>query len=88
MASADIANEKLEALRRREQSLKAAIAAEKIRIEQRREKEKARLARIIGECVLAELEANPELGLSIEGSLKHNSAPSDADFIRSKGFRI
>lgn len=79
---------RLEALRKREAALREQIAAERIRLERKREREHARLASIVGACLLDDLSGNSETGLLIEESLKRNSDPRDAEFLRSKGFRI
>jgi hypothetical protein len=81
-------NDRITALLRRETALKAAIAAEKVRRQKRCERERARLASVIGECLLADLDANPQLGLLIEDSLKRKASPRDAEFLRTKGFHI
>jgi hypothetical protein len=81
-------NDRVDALLRREAALKAAIAEEKVRQQKRAEKERARLASVIGECLLADLDANPQLGLLIEESLKRKASSRDAEFLRTRGFRI
>jgi hypothetical protein len=69
-------NDRITALLRRETALKAAIAAEKVRRQKRCERERA------------DLDANPQLGLLIEDSLKRKASPRDAEFLRTKGFHI
>jgi hypothetical protein len=84
-----MANEgKLESLHRREQALRAAIAEEKVRRQKKAEKERARTAIVLGECLLVDLEANPQLGPLIEESLKRKASPRDAEFLRARGWRI
>jgi hypothetical protein len=46
------ANDRIEALRKREQAIKAAIAEEQVRQHKRKEKDRARLAAIVGEVLL------------------------------------
>jgi hypothetical protein len=79
---------RLEQLRRKEAALRAAIAEEKVRQLKRAEKDHARLASIIGECFMADLEVDPKLGLLLEESLKRNASPRDAEFLRSRGWHI
>jgi pantoate kinase len=81
-------NDKLETLRKKEAALKEAIALEKIRQQKRLEKERARLASAIGECVLADLETNPQLRQFLEESLKRNANPHVAELLRARGWRI
>ena len=88
MQASRTSSERLEALRKKEAALKEAIAEEKVRQQKRDEKEQARLASIIGECVLADIETNPQLGLLVEASLKRNSNPRAAEFLKSRGWRI
>ncbi|WP_263356140.1 hypothetical protein [Acidicapsa ligni] len=79
---------RLEQLRRREATLRTAIAEEKVRQQKRAEKDHARLASIVGECLLADLEVDSKLGLLLEESLKRNATPRDAEFLKSRGWRI
>lgn len=79
---------RLSKLREREAALKTAIAIERVRLERRREKEQARLAGIVGRCVLADLKANPQIGLAVEESLKRHADPRDAEFLRARGWRV
>jgi hypothetical protein len=81
-------NARLDALRKREADIKAAIAEEKVRQQKRAEKDHARLASIIGECLLADMKVDPKLALLLEESLKRNASPRDAEFLRHMGWRI
>jgi hypothetical protein len=81
-------NGKLDALRKKEAALKEAIALEKVRQQKRQEKERARLASAIGECVLADLKANPQLRQFLAESLKRNASPRVAEFLRTGGGQI
>ncbi len=81
-------SDRLEQLRRKEAALRAAIAEEKVRQQKRAEKDHARLASIIGECLLADLDVDSKLGLLLEESLKRNANPRDAEFLKSRGWRI
>lgn len=53
MNSGNAVNPKLEALRKREAALKAAIAAEQVRQQKQREKSDARLFSIVGAALVA-----------------------------------
>lgn len=79
---------KLETLRKREQALRAAIAEEKVRRQKRAERDRARTASILGECVLGDLETHPQLGPLIEESLKRNASPRDTEFLKAQGWKI
>jgi hypothetical protein len=79
---------RLEQLRRKEAALRAAIAEEKVRQQKRAEKDHDRLASIVGECLMADIEVDPKLGLLLEESLKRNASPRDAEFLRARGWRI
>ena len=79
---------KLEALRRRETALKAAIAAEQLRLQKCRERTQARLASILGSCLLSDLEANPQLLVLLQESLKRRAESRDIEFLRVQGWEI
>jgi hypothetical protein len=80
--------ERIEALRKREQALKAAIAAEQIRLARSRERVQERLVRIIGSCLLSDLEANPSLLSLLQESLKRFANPRDVEFLRAQGWDV
>jgi hypothetical protein len=82
------ANDRLEQLRRREAAVRAAIAEEKVRQQKRAEKDHARLASVVGECLMADLEVDQNLRLLLEESLKRNASPRDAEFLRHMGWKI
>lgn len=52
---------KLEALQQREAALKAAIAAEKVKQQQQKERDKARLSSIIGGALVDQANSSPQL---------------------------
>ena len=79
---------RIDALRKREQALKAAIAAEQIRMERRRERVRERLVRIIGSCLLSDLQDNPQLAVLLEDSLKRGADPRDFAFLRAQGWEV
>jgi hypothetical protein len=76
MQNRNMVNDKLDALRKREAALRAAISEEKVRQQKRAEKDHARLASIVGECLL------------MEESLKRNATPRDAEFLKSRGWKV
>lgn len=53
-------NERIEQLRKREAALKTAIAAERIKQQKRDEKDKARLAQIVGAVLVERGNSSPE----------------------------
>jgi hypothetical protein len=85
---AEVIGNKLDALRKREAALKAAIAAEQVRQQKRKEKVQARLASVLGACILVDLKTSPQLGALIEESLKRNCNPRDAEFLRATGWHV
>lgn len=79
---------RLEQLRKKEAALRAAIAEEKVRQQKQTEKNHARLASVVGECLMADLDVDKNLRLLLEESLKRNASPRDAEFLRHMGWRI
>jgi hypothetical protein len=61
---------KLEVLRKREAALKAAIAEEQVRQQKRRDKNRARLASIVGVALLEEAARVPDFELLLKQTLK------------------
>lgn len=61
---------RLTVLRKREAALKAAIAQEQVRQQKRREKDRARLAAIIGAALLEEAGRVPDFELLLRQTLK------------------
>jgi alpha-D-ribose 1-methylphosphonate 5-triphosphate synthase subunit PhnG len=61
---------KLDALRKREAALKAAIAEEQVRQQKRREKDRARLAAIVGEALLEEAARLPDFEALLKQTLR------------------
>jgi len=88
MASANIANEKLEALRKREAALKAAIAQELVRQQKKKEKEDARLCSIIGAALVQNAAAHPDFELMLKGVLRTSTTLGDNEkkLLRAKGW--
>jgi hypothetical protein len=88
MQNRNMVNDKLDALRKREAALRAAISEEKVRQQKRAEKDHARLASIVGECLLMDVEMDSKLGILLEESLKRNATPRDAEFLKSRGWKV
>jgi len=88
MASANIANEKLEALRKREATLKAAIAAELVRQQKKKEKEDARLCSIIGAALIQNARNHPDFELMLKSVLQSSTSLTDSErkLLRAKGW--
>jgi hypothetical protein len=84
----DVNGNRLDALKKREAALKAAIAVEQVKQQKRREKVQARLASVLGACMLADLGTSPQIRPSIEESLKRNCNPRDVEFLRATGWRV
>jgi hypothetical protein len=79
---------RIEALRRRETSLKAAITAERLRLQKHRERAQARLISIIGSCLLSDLKANPQLTVLLQESVRRCADPRDIEFLHAQGWEI
>ena len=87
MVKAKIGDEKLEALRRKEAALKAAIAAEKVRQQKRREREDARLFAIVGEAVIRNARQSPQFELMVKQLLQSAELrDTDRAFLSGKGW--
>ena len=80
--------DKLEALRRKEAALKAAIAVEKVRQQKRDEKDVARLYSIVGEALVSNALKHPDFELMLKGILKNSTNFSDGEkkLLRAKGW--
>ena len=79
---------KLEALRAREVALKTAIAAEKLKQQQQKERDRARLASIIGSALVDVCDKQPEtVGVMVRQILSASSLrESDRAFLAGKGW--
>lgn len=78
---------KLAALRSREAALKQAIAEEQVRLQKRREKDRARLASIVGESLLGEAARVPDFALLLKQMLKNNvTDDKTARFVEQMGW--
>lgn len=81
-------NGKIEALRKREAAIKAALAAEQVKQQKRKERDNARLASIIGAALIDNCLRQPE---SVGGMVKQILAASslreaDRAFLAGKGW--
>jgi len=83
---------KLEELKNKKDSILERLnnrIAEAQRVEDARQRKDAtRYKIILGACLLADLESNPQLGPVLEQSLKRTASPRDAEYLRSKGWRV
>lgn len=81
-------NSKLDALRSREASLKAAIATEKVRQQKRDEKDTARLFSIIGAALVQNAAKHPDFELMLKGVLRTATTFNDSEknFLKARGW--
>ena len=78
---------RIEALRKREQAIKAAIAAEQIRRQKRREKDDARLFAIVGEALVKNAAQSPDFRLMLKQVLQSAALrETDRAFLAGKGW--
>jgi hypothetical protein len=87
MASGNSISEKLEALRRREQSIREAIALEKVRQQKRNAKDDARMFLVVGEALTRHAAKSPDFRLMLKQVLQ-SAELRDADrtFLTGKGW--
>lgn len=86
-ANARNRDSKLDALLKREQSLKTAIAAEKVRQQKREEKDAARLDAIIGAALVRYAGQSPEFKLMLQQVLQSaEMRDTDRTFLAGKGW--
>jgi len=88
MPATKAVNDRLEALRTREATIKAAIAQEKVRQQKRDEKDEARLHSIVGEALVRNAKQHPDFELMLKGILKSATTlgESEKKLLRSKGW--
>jgi len=80
-------NERIEALRKREQAIKAAIAAEQVRRQKRREKDDGRLFSIVGAALVQNAAQSPDFRLMLKQVLQSAALrESDRAFLAGKGW--
>lgn len=81
-------NGKIEALRKREAAIKAALAAEQVKQQKRKEKENARLASIIGSALIDNCAKQPNsVGVMVRQILAASSLrETDRAFLAGKGW--
>jgi hypothetical protein len=87
MDKANSVTGRLEALRKREAALKAAIAAEQIRRQKRKEKEDTRLFSIVGAALVQNAAQSPDFRLMLKQVLQSAALrESDRAFLAGKGW--
>jgi hypothetical protein len=78
---------KLDVLRKREQAIKAAIAAEQIRRQKRKDKEDARLFSIVGAALVQNAAQSPDFRLMLKQVLQSAALrETDRAFLAGKGW--
>jgi hypothetical protein len=78
---------KLEALRKREATIKAQIAQLEASAKAIQRKEDTRLKVLVGAAILADIELHPETRAGVEAVLKRGIvAPRDREFLAAKGW--
>lgn len=86
MRSSLYSNDRLETLRKREASLRAAIAFEKVRRQKLMEKEDARLFAIVGEAVIHNARRSPQFELMLKQVLQSaEMRDTERAFLAGKG---
>lgn len=80
-------NARLDSLRQREASLRAAIAAEKVRQQKHKEKENTRVYTVVGEALARQAEQTPDFRMMLKQVLQ-SAEMRDADraFLAGKGW--
>jgi uncharacterized membrane protein len=90
MTSSNTGNpsDRIAALRKREQALKAAIAAEQIKRQKREQRIHARLVEIIGEALLQNAAKHPDFEAMLKSILKTTTTIGDSEkkLLREKGW--
>ena len=80
-------NGKLDALLKRELALKAAIAAEKVKRQRHKEKDRARLVEIVGAALLDEAARVPDFELMLKQTLRTAVTDERAhEFLKGQGW--
>lgn len=80
-------NSRIDALRKREAALKAAIAAEKVRQQKRKEKDDARVFAVMGEALARTAERSPDFRLMLKQVLQSaDLRDTDRAFLAGKGW--
>ena len=88
MTGTNIANGKLEALRKKEVAVRAAIAEEKVRQQKRKEKDDARLFSIIGAALIQHATKNDSFRLMLKQVLQSGELrEADRAFLVAHGWR-
>ncbi len=85
--SKTIGSSVLDALRKKEAALKAAIATERVRQQKRLEKDNARLFSIVGEALVQNARQAPDFRLMLEQVLQSaDMRDTDRAFLTGKGW--
>lgn len=80
-------NNKLEALRKKEAALKAAIAAEQVKQQKRNQRENERLFSVVGHALVENATKNPSFGLMVKQVLQAAELrETDRVFLTGKGW--
>lgn len=81
-------SERIEALRKRETAIKAALAAEQVKLQQRKERENARLFSIVGAALVQNATKNPgTFGAMVKQVLAASELrETDRAFLAAKGW--
>jgi uncharacterized membrane protein len=79
---------RIEALRKREQALKTAIARELIRQQKKRERDHGRLCSIVGAALVRNAAEHPDFELMLKSVLKTSATLGDSEkkLLRAKGW--
>jgi hypothetical protein len=87
MTNGNSISEKLEALRRREQSIREAIALEKVRQQKRNAKEDARMFFVVGEALTRHAAKSSDFKLMLKQVLQSAELrDTDRTFLTGKGW--
>ena len=79
---------RLDALKKREAAVRLLIAREQTLLLKRKQKDRARLAAIVGACLLADMEDHPDVREAILQSLRRTATERDIAFLKTKGWRL
>ena len=80
-------HDRIEALRKREAAVRAAIAQEKVRAQKKKEKDDARLFSIVGAALVRNAERSPDFQLMLKQILQAAELrDSDRAFLAQKGW--
>jgi len=88
MADPSTGNGRLHALRKKEAALRAAIAIEKVRQQQKDDKEQARLCSIIGTVLVGNAARHPDFEMMLKSIVKSATSFTEGEkkLLRAKGW--